>query len=216
MQTTPADRNKGPILNVLKDYIKIDRKSYLLEISSGIGVHISHFASHFPQTSFQPSEYNREHFTRISNNINNCASTNIYEPVFVDITTEFNTWGKTEIKLNNNDTKDFKDCVGFFDYILNINMIHITDISATKGLFRNASSLLKSNGLMFLYGPFAISGIISPESNVQFNQYLLSQNNTWGIRDTVMLEQLASQHKMKLINTIPMPSNNLCLIWQKK
>lgn len=216
MQSSPADRNKGPILNVLKDYIKPGTKSNLLEISSGIGVHITHFASHFSQTSFQPSEFNRDSFTRISYNIHNCASTNIYEPVFVDITTEFNTWGKTEIKLDNNDTKDFKDCVKFFDYILNINMIHITDISATNGLFRNASKLLKSNGLLFLYGPFSVNGIISPESNVQFNQYLLSQNNTWGIRDVVMLEKLATEYKMKLVNKISMPSNNLCLIWQKK
>ncbi|CAO1389341.1 unnamed protein product [Diamesa serratosioi] len=215
MQSSPADRNKEPILNVLKEYIKNGTKTNLLEISSGIGVHITHFAPNFPDTSFQPSEFNKDSFTRISNNINNCASTNIYEPIFVDASTDFNTWGKTEIKLDNNGTKDFKDCVGFFDYILNINMIHITDYSTTTGLFRNASKLLKTNGLLFLYGPFSTNGIISPESNIQFNNYLRFQDESWGLRDTCDLEKLAQDHQMKLLKTIPMPSNNLCLIWQK-
>lgn len=47
---------------------------------------------------------------------------------------------------------------GTFDYILSINMIHITPWSCTEGLFKNASGLLKPNGFMITYGPFASNG----------------------------------------------------------
>ena len=57
MLTAPAaERNKGPILDVLKKYYTPSFDGKVLEISSGTGQHITFFAENFKNATFQPSE----------------------------------------------------------------------------------------------------------------------------------------------------------------
>src|SRR4051794_34495225 len=57
MLVAPAvERNKQPILDVLKQYYPQNFAGKILEISSGTGGHVIHFAQHFQYASFQPSE----------------------------------------------------------------------------------------------------------------------------------------------------------------
>ena len=41
-----------------------------------------------------------------------------------------------------------------FDYLYCANMIHISSNAAVDGLFINGSKMLKSKGILFIYGPF--------------------------------------------------------------
>lgn len=52
-----AERNKGPILEVLQQYLpqKSD-KGLVFEVASGPGQHIVHFAQYFPALTFLPSD----------------------------------------------------------------------------------------------------------------------------------------------------------------
>uniref|UniRef100_A0A182MK56 Peptidase S1 domain-containing protein n=1 Tax=Anopheles culicifacies TaxID=139723 RepID=A0A182MK56_9DIPT len=106
-------------------------------------------------------------------------------------------------------------CASQFDYMLNINMIHISPIACAKGLFYNASELLKPGGLLITYGPYAVDGVLTPDSNVQFNTSLQQRNPEWGIRDTSDLCKMALQKGITLVEMIDMPANNKCLIWRK-
>lgn len=101
------------------------------------------------------------------------------------------------------------------DFILNINMIHISPFICTERLFYNASQVLKRGGLLFTYGPYAFHGKISPESNVHFNSMLQSQNPQWGLRDIDQLTTLAASSGMHLLEGVPLPANNHFLVWKK-
>ena len=62
-----------------------------------------------------------------------------------------------------------------FDYIFNANMVHISEWRCTEGLFKLAGKVLRrghGTGLLFLYGPFAVDGVLEPESNVRFDSIL--------------------------------------------
>ena len=50
------------------------------------------------------------------------------------------------------------------------------------------SQLLAFGGLLFTYGPYAVDGVISPQSNVDFHNSLKSRNPAWGLRDVRFLK----------------------------
>ena len=56
-----ADRNKAPILEVLTAYVK---SGNFLEVSSGTGQHISHFAPNFKKVTFYPTEFIEDNLPR--------------------------------------------------------------------------------------------------------------------------------------------------------
>jgi hypothetical protein len=203
-----ATRNKAPILEVLKRFLKTDSGDQkLLEISSGVGEHAGHFAPAFPNITFQPSEFDKTLLGSITSYANRCPTDNIKPPMYIDITQDFHSWVA-------DGGPSFIDH-GQIDYMVNINMIHISPIDCTKGLFRNAGALLKSKGLLITYGPYAEDGVLTPDSNVSFNESLKHRNPEWGIKDIADLKKIALECGIAFLEKIDMPANNKCLIWQK-
>ncbi|XP_076751934.1 methyltransferase-like 26 [Xylocopa sonorina] len=196
-----ADRNKGPILSVLQKYIQYGTPQTFLEISSGSGQHIAHFAPHFPHITFYPSEYDPKLLNSIAAYTNEFS--NVKHPLKIDITTDFHIWGDGIFKEAS------------IDYIYNANMMHISPYECSIGLFNNAGKLLKNNGILFTYGPYAIDGKITPESNVNFDKSLRSQDPNWGLRDINDLIELAKKNGIKIVDIIDMPANNKTIIWKK-
>ncbi|XP_043587280.1 methyltransferase-like 26 isoform X2 [Bombus pyrosoma] len=102
-----AERNKSPILSVLQKYIQHSPDKTFLEIASGSGQHIAYFATHFPQISFYPSEYESRLFESITAHTNGLI--NVKDPLKIDITTDFHTWdGKITPESNVNFNKSLK------------------------------------------------------------------------------------------------------------
>lgn len=142
-------------------------------------------------------------------NAYNCGHSNILEPIFIDISQDFN---QLESKFKN---QPLKDCQNTFDWMLNINMIHISPFKCSEGLFKNASKLLKQKGLLMTYGPYSENYILTPESNVSFDNSLRAHNAEWGVRDIVDLKKLAEESSIELIKIHNLPSNNKLLVWKK-
>lgn len=57
---------------------------------------------------------------------------------------------------------------GSFDWMICINMVHISPWSATQGLIQTAAKKLKPGGYLFLYGPYRVGGACV-ESNLYVN-----------------------------------------------
>lgn len=200
-----ASRNKEPILQVLKRFIICDDDSnedhgLFLEISSGSGQHLAHFAPYFPHITFQPSEFDENLLGSIKYYADHCPTKNMKHPLKIDVTKKLSQFGLKENSL---------------DYIYNANMMHISPYECTLGLFENAGSYLKKEGLMITYGPYSKDGVITPESNIKFDADLKSRDASWGLRDLTELTKLAEQNNLSLMDNIDMPANNMTLIWQK-
>lgn len=175
-------------------------------------MHMELFAPTFPHIKFLPSDIDLRSIESIEEVVKECPTKNICKPMIIDISKPFTSWGMC---MWGNEHRNFSEFEGFFDFMLNINMIHISEFACTEGLFENAGKLLKKQGKLFTYGPYAENGVLVPESNVSFDKGLKSQNADWGVRDIVLLEQVAGRNGIKLVERVEMPANNKCLIWVK-
>lgn len=214
-----AQRNSQPILNVLQTVLDCKRPDLkLLEISSGSGQHTAYFAPHFPNITFQPSEYDANLLESIQCWKDECPTKNICSPMEINVAVPYTEWGSNPSAsgpyLNQSNT-DFKDMAHQLDYILNINMIHISPFECTEGLFRNSSSLLKINGFLITYGPYGVNGRITPQSNVDFDRSLRRSDPRWGIRDLTTLSEFCKQFGFELEKCVEMPANNRTCVWTK-
>jgi hypothetical protein len=93
------------------------------------------------------------------------------------------------------------------------NVIHIAPWRVAEGLFSGAASYLRADGRLFLYGPFKRDGKHTAMSNAVFDTSLRQQDAEWGVRDIADVEMLATGAGLALIETVPMPANNMILVF---
>ena len=198
-----AERNKEPILNVLRALLNPDRALKALEIASGTGQHVAHFAKHFDNITWTPTDVDTSSFSSILKHVEHENLSNVNPPVYLDVSKPIEEWPEN-IKSSQ------------YDLILCSNMIHITPWICTLGLFSAVTKLLNpTSGQLITYGPYAIDGVLTPESNVRFDEGLKRSNPEWGVRDIRDLEKLAAAGDLKLIKIFEMPANNKMLLFRK-
>ena len=193
--TTSAERNKGPILDVLARVMP--RRGVVLEIASGTGQHVIHFARALPGLAWQPSDSDAELRDSIALRAQEERLANVKPPIDLDVT-------RLPWPLQ---TADAAVC---------INMIHVAPWSATRALFEGARALLPAQGILFLYGPYRRFGDQTSESNAQFDADLRAHNAEWGIRDLEAVCEVAARAGFVLAEIVEMPANNLSVVFERR
>lgn len=194
VQWAAPERNKGPILDVLRRVLP--ERGTVLEIASATGQHIAHFAAELPHLTWQPSDMTDEHLESLVARREHVGLPNLLAPIRLDVT--HRPWP-----------------IASADAIYNANMIHISPWSATLGLFRGASEILSPGAPLITYGPYAFDGQHVSDSNIAFDESLRSRNPEWGVRDVSEVERVAQEWGFSLEERVPMPANNFTLVWRK-
>jgi SAM-dependent methyltransferase len=187
-------RNREPILEVLRRVLP--RQGLVLEIASGGGEHAAYFASNLPGLLWQPTDANSEMFESIAAHRAAAGVATLLAPLPLDVTSE--QWP-----------------VERADAMVCCNMIHISPWAATEGLIAGAGRTLLRGGLLYLYGPYKIDGRHTAPSNQDFDIRLRAQNPLWGVRDLTDVASLTKHHGLELAETVPMPANNLSVIFRR-
>ena len=190
-----AERNKGPILDVLRRVLP--ENGLVLEIASGTGQHVAHFAANLPRLEWQPSDPNAECHASINGWVREAGLGNVRPPLTLDAAQE--RWP-----------------LGEADAIVCINMIHISPWAATEGLMRGAERLLPPGGVLYLYGPYRRDGAHTAPSNAEFDASLQARNPEWGVRNLEDVVALAAAHGLDFVETVEMPANNLSVILRRR
>ncbi len=190
-----ALRNRDPILDVLRE--TLPERGEVLEVASGTGEHVLHFASHFPGLTFQPSDPDTIARESIEAWIAESDAHNIKPAILLDASAA--TWPVTAA-----------------DAILCINMIHISPWRATEGLVRGAAALLPSGAPLYLYGPYRRRDQPTAASNEEFDESLRARDASWGLRVLEDVAELAETHGLTLARIVTMPANNLSVIFRKR
>ncbi|XP_007886896.1 methyltransferase-like 26 B isoform X2 [Callorhinchus milii] len=165
MLSPMAEKNKQAILEVLMDYMETVGESFALELASGSGQHIVHFARAFPNVTWQPSDISQSAQESVAAYVAATKVTNVKEVVYIDVAEPWEEWANLQPK----------SC----DLIVNINMLHLSSRGSAEGLLSGAWVLLKPRGILIIYGPYAINGIISNETNAQLDRQLRQRSKCW-------------------------------------
>lgn len=192
-----AARNRDPILLMLQSILP--PQGSMLEIASGTGEHVVHFARGLPGWRFQPTEFDEASRQSVRAWIAHEDLANVAAPVRLDARAD--TWDVEQS--------------GPFDAVLSLNMIHIAPWAAAQGLFRGAGRVLKPSGLLLLYGPFQENGVHNAPSNAAFDASLRARDPDWGVRDIRDLQALANENGLTLRQRQAMPANNQILTFVK-
>jgi SAM-dependent methyltransferase len=190
-----AERNKDPILAVLRRVLPA--RGLVLEIASGTGQHIVHFAKALPELDWQPSDADDDALASIAGWIAHERLGNVAPPLVLDVGAP--RWP-----------------VARADAIFCSNMIHIAPWQATLDLMRGAAHVLPPGGVLVLYGPYRRFGAHTAPSNAAFDADLRARNPAWGVRDLEAVEEAAGGHGMVLDEVVPMPANNFSVVMRKR
>jgi hypothetical protein len=190
-------RNREPIVEVLRRILPA--KGSVLEVASGSGEHIVHFAEAFPQIDWQPSDPSLAALASIMAWSDESGLSNLRPPMRLDAASPPDEWPLRSA-----------------DAVLCINMVHISPWTATLGLFEGAAALLPAGAPLYLYGPFRQSGAPLAPSNAAFDDSLRAQNAAWGLRDLDDVTCAAGEAGFSLSDVVPMPANNLSVTFSRK
>ncbi|HEY8379886.1 MAG TPA: DUF938 domain-containing protein [Nannocystis sp.] len=203
-RSSPAAlRNRGAIAEVLAEVLqpadlmlRAGRQPLVLEIASGTGEHVVHFAATFPGLVWQPSDRDPEALASIAAHVRQAGLANVRAPVVLDATAS--VWP-----------------VEAAEAIVCINMIHIAPWAACEGLMAGAERILAAGAPLYIYGPMKRDGRHVAESNAAFDADLRARNPAWGVRDVDEVAAAAARHGLALSAVVPMPTNNFSLVFRR-
>jgi SAM-dependent methyltransferase len=188
-----AERNRGPILTVLERVLPV--RGLILEIGSGTGQHVAHFAGALPQLLWQPSDADAGMRQSISAWIAHERLVNVREPIALDI-------------------RKLPWPVEAADAIVCVNVLHVAPWATTQALFEGARDVLPRGGILFLYGPYRRGGRHTAPSNERFDAELRAYDPEWGVREVESVSETATAAGFRLAEVVGMPANNLSLVFR--
>jgi len=192
-----ADRNKQPIAAELLELLPVHGR--VLELASGTGQHIVHFAMLMPGIQWQPSDPGEGERAALEARRRSSGLANLSAPLAIDV--RDTTWPAGHD----------------FDALLCINMIHISPPETTPALFAGAARHLSPGGagLVILYGPYREGGRHTAPSNEQFEHWLKSLDPRFAVRNLEDVEAHAADHGFHRIRLARLPANNLLLAFAR-
>jgi hypothetical protein len=187
-------RNTGPIIDVLRGILPDE--GLILEVASGSGEHALAFVRAFPHLLWQPTDADPVSLRSVDAWRSAEGAPNLLAPVHLDAASK--RWP-----------------VEHADAILCINMVHISPWAATEGLLTGAGRLLGSGCPLYLYGAYRQEGVETAPSNEAFDLSLKARNPEWGVRNLEDVTAEAARHGLELDSVVPMPANNLSVVFRR-
>ena len=192
--TTAVERNRDPILNVLKEVISADNKR-VLEIGAGTGEHAVYFASKLKDIVWTTSDV-MARFPMIRATLEASKLSNVRGPLPFEV-------GKDNFPSYN------------YDIIFTANTFHIMSWKEVKNLIKILGNRLREGSQVVIYGPFKYNGEFTSESNAEFDKMLKEQNPESGIRAFEDVDRAMVKNGFTLFKDYEMPANNRTLVYTR-
>ncbi|KAK0353363.1 MAG: DUF938 domain-containing protein [Pseudomonadota bacterium] len=187
-------RNRDAIAAVLRN--ELPDAGLVLEVASGSGEHVVHFAVTFPALDWQPSDPDPAALASIAALRGDANLPNLRAPRLID-------------------AADADWPIDAADALLCINMVHISPWGATLGLLARGAQLLAPGAPLILYGPYVEDDVPTAPSNLAFDRSLKDRNPQWGLRTLTDVDRAAADVGFDRTRRVAMPANNLMLVYRR-
>jgi SAM-dependent methyltransferase len=202
LRSPSFERNFAPIRDALRAYLD-GRAGTVLEIGSGTGQHIAHWARKFPGLTWVPSDIHPQHHASIAAWGASLGCANLTESLFLDAAADWA--GEPEVQA-----------LGEVTAVLSCNVIHIAPWAVAEGIVRGAARVLAPGAALILYGPFREGGRHTSAGNASFDAGLRAENPGWGVRDLDQVAALAAAAGLGPARITRMASNNLMVAFARE
>lgn len=190
---SPAfERNKEPILEVLKQVIKPQHKR-LLEIGAGTGQHAVYLAPFFSHLQWTPTEQSAN-LPGLAQRLKQAKIPNLRAA------------GEFQVGLD-----DFSKYT--YQVILTINTFHIMSWKECKTLMKLAGLRLQEGGKFIVYGAFKYDGQFTSASNEEFDKTLRARDPSSGVRSFEDVRNVMTKNGFALEADHEMPAFNRMLVF---
>lgn len=191
MVAPAAERNADALAALLAHHAPT--RGHALELASGTGQHVAHFAEVLPGLTWQPSEHDTARHASIA------AWTDGMENV-----RPVNTLDAT--------AAGWSAAHGGQDLILVINLLHLIDTPGAQALIREAASALAPWGRLIVYGPFLRDGETTSQGDARFHASLTQADPGIGYKDDFDVIDWLHDANLELVDLVEMPANNLAFV----
>lgn len=186
-------RNRDAIAEVLAR--ELPDAGLVVEVASGSGEHVLHFARLFPALDWQPSDPDPLARASIAGWASDGAPANLRPPLAIDAASPLWPVDRAEA-------------------LLCINMTHISPWDASLGLFAGAARSLGQGAPLILYGPFLRDDVETAPGNLAFDAQLRARDAHYGLRRVEDLDRVAAERGLARTALYSMPANNLTLVYR--
>lgn len=183
-------RNRDALLLVLREVLP--SSGTVLEIASGSGQHVAHFAESLQNLRWRPTDGDASVLESIAAWTRHLD--NVEPPAVLDVTSD--DWPLAHCEA-----------------VVCANMIHIAPWTACLGLLDGVSKRLGPGAPLCLYGPFKRNGAHTAPSNAAFDESLRARNADWGVRNLDDVAHEAGLRGLVLDRVFEMPANNLTVVF---
>ncbi len=198
MYSGSYERNRDPIVEVLKG-LQVE-PGEVLEVGSGSGQHICYFAKTFGEEwSWQPTEQEQNVESIQAWREAEGVSARVKEPVAINLLEE--SWSDA--------------LEGSYTMVMSVNVVHIVAWQGVVNLLNGVGKMLKSGGVLYLYGPYRSQDRELEPSNARFDVFLKETYEGGGLRDVERVVEVARGAGLEFEQEIAMPANNRSLIFRK-
>lgn len=161
--TRSCQNNREFILSILQQYLSGNEKVF--EVGTGTADQTVYFCEKLPKVTWQTSDRDPFYIDLINKNI---------------IENHLEKQMKAPVHFQAEDKNEIPEAP--YDIVYASNVVHCMPLESTEQLFSKASTALKVNGLMILYGPFKVDSESMSEGNQKFDEKLKRQDPRLGLR----------------------------------
>lgn len=190
-----AGRNRDAIEAVLIEHLP--KAGNVLEIASGTGQHISHFAQKFANLNWQPSDIDADRRASVDAWGRHLNLENLAAARHVDV-----------------GVKGWAGELNRVDFIMMVNLLHLISQADMVNFMRGAVDLLCKDGRVFIYGPFMRDGVLTSRGDEKFHADLQARNPLIGYKNIEDVVDNLVGFGLEVKARIEMPANNIALVAQ--